>query len=114
MDKAQCQNANPAIFDGHCTRRETPLDALAYCRLCPVLARCLQYAFDHNDIQGEQGIWGGTTAYQRRQIRRGRSRRACPACSSPQIERVAPAEVCLGCGMSWRVPIPAGMLAVAA
>lgn len=47
-------------------------EVIAVCRSgCPVKAECLAHALKH----GEQGIWGGTTDYQRRQIRRRAKRR---------------------------------------
>jgi WhiB family redox-sensing transcriptional regulator len=41
-------------------------DALRLCAACQVVEECLAHALD----AGEQGIWGGTTARQRRAMRR--------------------------------------------
>jgi WhiB family redox-sensing transcriptional regulator len=41
-------------------------EALAVCRLCPVVDECLAFALEH----GETGVWGGTTEAQRREMRR--------------------------------------------
>ncbi len=38
------------------------------CSTCPYQLRCLEYALK-NPI--EQGIWGGTTEYERKKMRRG-------------------------------------------
>jgi len=40
--------------------------AKAICRVCPVQQTCLQFAYA-NDIR--DGIWGGTTASERREAR---------------------------------------------
>lgn len=41
-------------------------DAFAYCSGCPVRELCFEYAMAHEEF----GIWGGTTARQRRSIKR--------------------------------------------
>lgn len=43
--------------------------AIAMCRSCPVLKQCLEYALRHPE-SARSGIWGGTTATQRRRILR--------------------------------------------
>ena len=40
--------------------------AKAICQRCPIKMQCLEYAMIAED---EQGIWAGTTAHERRQIR---------------------------------------------
>ena len=42
-------------------------EAKAICQACPYLARCLEYALKHPELNG---IWGGTTEAQRKRIRR--------------------------------------------
>lgn len=44
--------------------------ALRVCRRCPVQQDCLQYALDHP----QHGIWGGTTAKDRRAMARAAGR----------------------------------------
>lgn len=39
----------------------------AMCNTCPVKGECLNYALDHNIVEG---LWGGKTAGQRRKIKR--------------------------------------------
>ncbi|WP_267885798.1 WhiB family transcriptional regulator, partial [Streptomyces sp. NRRL S-1896] len=41
--------------------------ARAICRRCPVIIACRTWALDHGE---DDGIWGATTAAQRRAIRR--------------------------------------------
>ena len=43
--------------------------AIAMCRKCPVLKQCLEYALRHPE-SAVSGIWGATTADQRRRILR--------------------------------------------
>lgn len=43
--------------------------AIAMCRSCPALKQCLEYALRHPE-SAEYGVWGGTTATQRRRILR--------------------------------------------
>jgi WhiB family redox-sensing transcriptional regulator len=43
-------------------------EAKQTCMECPYRARCLQYALKNPDLVG---IWGGTTEYQRKAIRKG-------------------------------------------
>ena len=40
--------------------------ALAVCRSCPVIDAC----FEHGVVHEPQGVWGGTTAADRRELRR--------------------------------------------
>lgn len=39
--------------------------AVAFCRACPVVDSCLQYAIENNIFHG---VWGGKSAYQRRKL----------------------------------------------
>ena len=43
-------------------------EATAICDECPVIKQCLKYAVDHRDLEG---IWGGKTGDERKDIRRG-------------------------------------------
>lgn len=45
----------------------SPTDVLAICAACPVRRQCLDFAL--NNPLGQYGIWGGTTAYERRRMR---------------------------------------------
>lgn len=49
-------------------RGESTEPAKAVCRDCLVRSECLIFAIDHD----EQGIWGGTSAQERRVIREAR------------------------------------------
>lgn len=74
-----------------------PDGAMAFCNLCPVRVHCLDYGLAHH----EHGVWGGTSEYQRRQLRRAQSRATCPGCGGHDIVVEGRHEVCLGCAVSW-------------
>lgn len=72
---------------------------LALCALCPIQGGCLQYAQEN----ALEGVWGGLTDYQRRQLDRTRHRMRCPGCGSDAIILSGTGEVCISCGVSWQV-----------
>ncbi|MGW5537312.1 WhiB family transcriptional regulator [Streptomyces sp. NPDC004009] len=69
-DRAACVGEDPEIFfplsDLMTPGAEASL-ARAICRRCPVIIDCRTWALDHGE---DDGIWGATTAAQRRSIRR--------------------------------------------
>jgi len=67
--RAACRTADPELFftDGQGGGRGSADKAKAVCAGCPVTARCLRDALSR-DLQ--HGIWGGTTADERREMRR--------------------------------------------
>jgi WhiB family redox-sensing transcriptional regulator len=74
-----------ALCAGHPDRGawfpENPQDAKrakAVCRACPVAAECLAFALKTGQ---NEGIWGGTTPYERRRLRRAGLSAAPPAVS---------------------------------
>lgn len=71
--------------------------AQQWCRTCDVRTRCLAWAMLH----GAEGYWGGTSTYQRNQLRRVRTRAKCPLCLSTILVYTDPHELCLACGVSW-------------
>jgi hypothetical protein len=73
------------------------------CLRCSLRDQCLEYALDTEAPDGESGVWGGTTPYQRRQLKRDLSRVRCPACLSDAVMSAGRGEVCISCGMSWLV-----------
>jgi WhiB family transcriptional regulator, redox-sensing transcriptional regulator len=69
-DVAACRDADPDLFfpTGMTGPALRDLDeAKRICRACPARARCLSWALDHGVTDG---VWGGTTADERRGIRR--------------------------------------------
>lgn len=71
--------------------------ARAWCDTCPVRQECLLWATLHR----AEGYWGGTTTYQRDQLRRVRTRAKCPLCLGTSLVYTDPHELCLACGISW-------------
>jgi WhiB family redox-sensing transcriptional regulator len=73
-DDAACLDADPDLFFPVGTTGPAlhHVDgAKRICRTCPVKTQCLAWALDHGV---SDGVWGGTTADERRAIRRLRSR----------------------------------------
>jgi WhiB family redox-sensing transcriptional regulator len=71
--------------------------AQQWCRTCDVRTRCLAWAM----LNGAEGYWGGTSTYQRNQLRRVRTRAKCPLCLGTALVYQDPHELCLACGISW-------------
>jgi WhiB family redox-sensing transcriptional regulator len=61
-----------AWFPGKDWRDPNTQAAMQVCHRCPVHRPCLDYAMTH-DVEG---IWGGTTTQQRRQLKRARAKEA--------------------------------------
>lgn len=105
---AACRDAPLEIFIQNDDDQEEPVyppkAAVAYCERCPVVTECLNAALlpDSDGIYAD-GVWGGTSRYQREQMRRGRPRARCPVCSSTMLIEENRAELCLSCGKSWRI-----------
>jgi hypothetical protein len=72
--------------------------ALRICRACPVRVECLRLALKI----GASGYWGGTSSYQRGQLRRRRPRVKCPLCKGADLVTLGADEICIGCGVSWQ------------
>jgi WhiB family redox-sensing transcriptional regulator len=61
---ALCAQADPEAFFP--TKGGSTRDAKTICASCPVVAECLAYALDNNM---DEGVWGGKSAVERREIR---------------------------------------------
>lgn len=70
------------------------------CDECPFQRECLADALEFVDTDG---VRGGTTRYQRDQLRRERERARCPGCGSDAVVPNGRGEVCISCGVSWLV-----------
>jgi WhiB family redox-sensing transcriptional regulator len=73
-DDAACRDADPDLFfpvgtTGPALRHID--EAKRICRACPAQSQCLAWALDHGVTDG---VWGGTTADERRADRRLASR----------------------------------------
>lgn len=117
-----CQGEDPKIFfpvkkiiditleDGTVDVEEVeddyPTDeAKSICGFCRVKDICLSAAINDPQLVG---TWGGTSTYQREQLRRRRARKSCPGCSSSVIiesgttqMQATTTQMCLSCGVSW-------------
>lgn len=79
--------------------RRPSAEVEAICSSCPVKTECLDYALERKP----SGVWGGTTEYQRRQLLAGKERVFCPGCGSSEVFDHGDSEICLACGISWRI-----------
>lgn len=61
---AACRGEPLSIFFPE--RGETGEKAKVICRKCPVIAECLDWALGNADGSRDPGVYGGTTAYERR------------------------------------------------
>lgn len=100
-EHAPCASAPRDLFfleDPDGTEPPYPTEEqISYCARCPVWHDCYEAGRDE-----PYGVWGGTTAYQRRALGRTMARRRCPVCSAPAVADLLQYQVCLGCGYSWR------------
>ncbi len=81
-DHAACLDQDPELFFPAGTRgpaRAQIARAKTVCRRCPVTSRCLQWALDSGQ---DSGIWGATSATERRALRRWRLTTQRPSSSS--------------------------------
>lgn len=98
MLRGICRGVDPMIFDGDALYDET---AKAICRRCFVRTECLQYSLEHStEIIG---VWGGLNDAERRAYKRGGSRKTCPGCRGQHHFSDGYSEVCLSCGLTWRL-----------
>ncbi|MFF4536950.1 WhiB family transcriptional regulator [Streptomyces aureus] len=68
--RAACVGEDPDLFfplSDSPAAEASASQARAVCRRCPVILACRTWAIDHGE---DDGIWGATTATQRRAIRR--------------------------------------------
>jgi hypothetical protein len=76
MRRAECRPPTPDspvdTADFYPERGQSAKKAKARCAVCPVRADCLDYALR---VGEKHGVWGGFTERERRQLRRGTTRR---------------------------------------
>ncbi len=72
---AACRTADPDLFFPSGSRRSSSEKARAICAVCPARGACLDMALADPSLTG---VWGGTTAADRRRIRK-KVRRAAVA-----------------------------------
>ncbi len=64
-ENAACANEDPELFfpEGAAGRSVKVAQAKQICATCPVAVQCLQFAISNEIVDG---IWGGTTASERK------------------------------------------------
>lgn len=97
MDDAACTGAEVGIFVPNVETEHRLGLARTWCLQCPVRVECLAWAMEHH----VEGYWGGTSTYQRAQLRRVRTRAKCPLCLATALVYADPHEMCVACGASW-------------
>ncbi|MFI0505218.1 WhiB family transcriptional regulator [Streptomyces albogriseolus] len=65
--RALCVGEDPELFFPLAETARATAPARAVCRRCPVLLDCRDWAVGHGETDG---VWGATTASQRRAMRR--------------------------------------------
>lgn len=83
-DHSACRNKEPELFwppDDGPTNLPQIIRARAVCRNCPVAGECLDWAMGQGDLDG---IWGGTTLQDRRDIRRAQIAATATAPNAPR------------------------------
>lgn len=63
-------------------RGESSVAAKRICAMCSVKALCLAEALATPEVH-DHGVWGGTSAYERRRLRRERAGRLAPVVTLP-------------------------------
>lgn len=65
-----CKSVDPEMFfPEDYEDRKSVFEAKAICQSCPLTSACLVYAIKDSSLEG---IWGGTTPKERRNMRRRR------------------------------------------
>ena len=71
----ETSNGIPITPDLWFSMGEAQLDAVFICKQCPLQLKCAEYAIEDDE---EFGVWGGLTAFDRRKMRKSRTRRGVP------------------------------------
>ena len=66
MSRGLCAETDPEAFFPE--KGAPSRSARQVCAVCPVRDQCLEYAMEHDE---RFGIWGGTSARQRRALKKG-------------------------------------------
>lgn len=73
LEQAACRDMDTNLFFFEPGNNHAAVAARKICGRCPVKEDCLQYAID---LHMTDGMFGGTTERERRQVRRERARRS--------------------------------------
>lgn len=94
-----CTTMDPELFHPLHDDGVEAAQATAACWRCPARAECLEWALAND----EQGVWGGTTDFERRQLVSRKTRVKCPGCGARDVDTIPGGEVCYRCGLSWLI-----------
>lgn len=67
--KPSCEGEDVEIFfidPSEPNHKQATAEAKKFCKTCPYVAECLEWAFKNNEL----GVWGGTTERERRVMKR--------------------------------------------
>lgn len=92
-----CAGLDPALFFPE--RGESTEPARSVCAICPVQRDCLEDALERNE---RFGIWGGTSARERQQLRGRRSPIECGTLAGYDKHRRDNTDVCPACDTAKR------------
>ncbi len=98
-ERRACNNVDPEDFFTDDGATEVPALAARWCQGCEIQTECLDWAIKHK----EKGVWGNTTEAQRKKLMRGIARVHCPGCAAIDILDIDGTEICLACGLSWKI-----------
>lgn len=71
-DQAACLGFDSSVFFPEEADAAGAARAKEVCGSCPVAEHCLEWALETNQTEG---VWGGSTPFERRRIRRRRTKR---------------------------------------
>jgi ribosomal protein S27AE len=101
--KARCAGSkDPAFFPDDDVVEAAP-HIQVMCAMCPINAGCLAWALEMESRDGEAGVWGGTTPFQRRKLKVVKQRQSCPVCGDDAVVAKHRGEICISCGASWLI-----------
>jgi hypothetical protein len=89
-----CRTTDPEIFFSKSSKEREHAKAL--CTSCPIRTACAQYALDNPELRG---VWGGTTAADRRQFRTGE---ACRLDEQGRLRRLCGSEAAYRAHFTYR------------
>lgn len=104
-----CRTVDPELFFSKSSTDRAR--AVALCRGCPIREACAQYALDNRDVKG---VWGGTTAADRRSFQSGRAwrfdeqgrlRLACGSVSAYHAHYTYREQPCEECTAVWEAQL---------
>jgi WhiB family transcriptional regulator, redox-sensing transcriptional regulator len=71
-EQAKCRGENPDYFHPPDGQSWMAIRGLAICETCPVTKQCLAFALSFDQADDMHGVYGATTAKERRHIRQGK------------------------------------------